>query len=48
MNVNFELYKVFYHAAKHLNFSKAASLLFITQSAISQSLKQLESNLETS
>lgn len=47
MNVNFELYKVFYHSAKFLSFSKAASTLFITQSAISQSIKQLESNLET-
>ena len=46
MTVNYELYKVFYHAAKHMNFSKAATDLFITQSAVSQSIKQLETQLE--
>lgn len=47
MNINYELYKVFYYAAKQLNFSKAADDLFITQSAVSQSIKQLENQLET-
>lgn len=47
MDINFELYKVFYHAAKNLNFSKAAENLFISQSAVSQSIKQLEKNLGT-
>lgn len=47
MSVNYELYKVFYHAAKYMNFSKAANDLFITQSAVSQSIKQLETQLNT-
>lgn len=42
MNINFELYKVFYHVAKNLSFSQAAQELFISQSAISQSIKLLE------
>ncbi|MBI9091232.1 MAG: LysR family transcriptional regulator [Desulfobacterium sp.] len=46
MNINFELYKVFYHAGKHLSFTKTAETLFVTQSSISQSIKQLEKNLD--
>ncbi len=42
MNINFELYKVFYHVAKNLSFSLAAEELYITQSAVSQSIKLLE------
>lgn len=42
MNINFELYKVFYYAAKHLNYSNAAKELFVSQSSISQSIKSLE------
>ncbi|MBB6218839.1 DNA-binding transcriptional LysR family regulator [Anaerosolibacter carboniphilus] len=45
MDINFELYKVFYYAGKHLNFSEAANHLYITQSAVSQSIKQLEAKL---
>ena len=48
MNVNYELYKVFYCVAKHLSFSKAADELFISQSAVSQSIKSLEEELNTS
>jgi len=46
MNINFELYKVFYHAAKELNFTRAADSLFVTQSSVSQAIKQLESHLD--
>lgn len=46
MNINFELYKVFYHAAKNLSFTRAAESLFVTQSSVSQSVKQLESQLD--
>ena len=42
MDVNFELYKVFYTVAKSGSFSAAARELFISQSAISQSIKSLE------
>ncbi|GAU75530.1 LysR family transcriptional regulator [Fusibacter sp. 3D3] len=45
-NINFELYKFFYFAADELNFSKAAQNLHVTQSAVSQSIKSLESQLE--
>lgn len=47
-NINFELYKVFYTVAKELSFSKASKSLFISQSAISQSIRQLEAKLDTS
>lgn len=45
MNVNFEWYKVFYFVASTLSFSEASEKLFITQSAVSQSIKQLEERL---
>lgn len=45
MDVNYELYKVFYHVAKSLSFSDAATELFISQSAVSQSIKVLERRL---
>ena len=45
MDVNFELYKVFYHVARNLSFSDAATDLYISQSAVSQSVKQLEKKL---
>lgn len=46
MDINYELYKVFYHVAKTLSFSEAASELFISQSAVSQSIKTLEKRLD--
>lgn len=45
MDINYELYKVFYHVAKTLSFSEAAGELFISQSAVSQSIKVLEKRL---
>ncbi len=45
MNIQYEWYKVFYSAAKNLNYTKAASELFVTQSAVSQTIHQLESAL---
>ena len=36
MDINYELYKVFYHVATTLSFSEAANILFISQSAVSQ------------
>lgn len=47
MDINFELYKVFYFAAKTMNFSKAAEKLYVSQSAVSQSIKLLEKKLDT-
>ena len=45
MDINYELYKVFYHVATTLNFSEASKQLFISQSAVSQSIKTLEKKL---
>lgn len=45
MDINYELYKVFYCVAKTLSFSEAATELFISQSAVSQSVKVLEKRL---
>ncbi|HEY9059789.1 MAG TPA: LysR family transcriptional regulator [Pseudobacteroides sp.] len=45
MDINFELYKIFYHAAKSESFSSASGKLFISQSAVSQSVKSLEGKL---
>jgi DNA-binding transcriptional LysR family regulator len=45
MNINLELYKVFYHVAETQSFSHAAERLFVTQSAVSQAIKNLESQL---
>jgi DNA-binding transcriptional LysR family regulator len=42
MDINFELYKIFYTAAKSGSFSAAARALYISQSAVSQSVKSLE------
>lgn len=42
MDINFELYKIFYNVAKSGSFSAAARALFISQSAVSQSIKSLE------
>ncbi len=46
MDISFELYKVFYHVAKSLSFSAAATDLYISQSAVSQSIKLLEAKLK--
>lgn len=48
MDINYELYKVFYHVASTLSFSEASKQLFISQSAVSQSIKTLEKKLNQS
>ena len=45
MDINFELYKVFYFVAKTLSFSEASKQLFISHSAVSQSINSLETKL---
>ncbi len=46
-DVNLNLYKVFYDVAKYGSFSKTAEFTYTTQSAISKSIKKLESELDT-
>ena len=45
MDINYELYKVFFHVATTLSFSEASKQLFISQSAVSQSIKAMEKKL---
>ncbi len=45
MDINYELYKVFYQVALTLSFSEASKKLYISQSAVSQSIKTLEKKL---
>ena len=45
MDINYELYKVFYFVATSLSFSEASKQLYISQSAVSQSIKTLEKKL---
>jgi DNA-binding transcriptional LysR family regulator len=40
--LNFNQFRVFYHAAKHLNFTVAAGELFITQPAVTSQIKSFE------
>ncbi len=43
--MRFEYYKVFYYAAKHKNFTKAARELYTSQPAVSRTISALESEL---
>ena len=45
MNVNLELYKVFYYVAKNESITRAANELAISQPAISKSIKTLEEQI---
>ena len=45
MNINFELYRIFYVVAKYQNITKASKELMISQPAISKSIKNLEEQL---
>ena len=45
MDINFELYKIFYYAAHSGSFTGAAEKLFISQSAVSQAVKNLEEKI---
>lgn len=45
MNFRIEQYRIFNVVAESHSFSKAAETLFMTQSAVSQAIKQLESSI---
>lgn len=47
MDIKLDHYKIFFEVANNLSFSRAAEQLFITQSAVSQSVRHLESQLDT-
>ena len=46
MDTNLELYRVFREVARQSSFSAAARELYVSQSAVSQSIKQLETALQ--
>ncbi|MBR1884044.1 MAG: LysR family transcriptional regulator [Clostridia bacterium] len=45
MDINFEEYKIFYYVAINGSISKAAEALYISQPAITKSIKKLENKL---
>ena len=45
MNIDFELYRIFYVVANHCNITKASEELSVSQPAISKSIKSLEEQL---
>ncbi len=47
MKTKLDYYRIFYETAKHSSFSTAARNLYISQSAISQCISQLEQDLST-
>ncbi|MDD5935792.1 MAG: LysR family transcriptional regulator [Clostridiales bacterium] len=47
MNVNLEYYRIFYYVVKHSSITGAATELCISQPAVSQAIKMLETSLES-
>lgn len=45
MNIDFELYRIFYVVANHGNITRASEELNISQPAISKAIKNLEEQL---
>ncbi len=45
MNITLRQINIFVEVAKHLNITKAAQSLFLTQPAVSMQIKQLESQV---
>ena len=45
MAINFEYYKVFYYVAKYKKISLAAEKLYISQPAVTQTIKKLEEQM---
>lgn len=46
MDINLEYYRIFYYVAKYKNVTMAANALHLSQSALSQTIKKLEFQLE--
>lgn len=47
MKTKLDYYKIFYETARHASFSTASRHLYVSQSAISQCIRQLEQDLDT-
>lgn len=45
MDIHLNVFKIFYQVAKHQNVTKASQQLYISQPAVSQSIKKLEQDL---
>ncbi|HAN20103.1 MAG: LysR family transcriptional regulator [Clostridiales bacterium GWF2_36_10] len=45
MNISYDWYRIFYYVALNGNLTAAAEKLYVSQSAVSQSIKQLENSL---
>ena len=45
MNIDFELYRIFFVVANNGNITKASTILNISQPAVSKSIKKLEDQL---
>ena len=45
MNADLELYRVFCEVVKHKNISKTAESMYVSQSAVTQSIQKLETIL---
>ena len=45
MNIDFNLYYIFYVTAKHQNITKAADELYVSQPSVTQSIKSLENQI---
>lgn len=45
MNIDYELYRIFYYVVQHGTISKAAEYLYISQPAVSQAIANLEDKL---
>ena len=45
MNINYELYKVFYEVVINGSISKASESMYISQPAVTQSIQNLEEKL---
>lgn len=46
MEIDIELYKIFYTVAKYQNITKASKMLYISQPAVTMNIKKLEEQLE--
>ena len=47
MNINLEYYRIFYHVVKEGSITAAAKVLCVSQPAVSQTIRQLETALDT-